>query len=121
MYVSLLYGDWPDNHQFWFVRYRVALTSGTQQPMPGGYASRRAYAHNGRQGKQLQPGGSKGTKTDIGHDLASECRAGGDAEVHGRGVERQNLGTRPRGGLDEGVRARGCMKPLVARHPCNNR
>jgi hypothetical protein len=89
--------------------------------MPGGYASRRAYAHNGRQGKQLQPGGghSKGTQTDIGHDLASECGAGGDAQVHGGGVERQNLGTRPRG-LDEAVQAWGLMKLLVARHPCDS-
>jgi hypothetical protein len=67
--------------------------------MPGGYVSRRAYAHNGRQGKQLRHGGghSKGTETDIGHDLASEYRTTGDAEIHGGGVERQNLGTRPQG------------------------
>ena len=67
MHVSLLHGDRTDNDQFWFVRYRVVLTRRDSTTHAGSYVSRHAYAHNGRQGKQLQPGGghSKGTKTDI--------------------------------------------------------
>jgi hypothetical protein len=67
MYVSLLLGDRTDNDRCWFVRYRVALTRRDSTTHAPSYVSRHVYAHNGRQGKQLQPGGGhfEGTKTDI--------------------------------------------------------
>jgi hypothetical protein len=47
MYVSLVYRDWPDNDQFWFVRYRGGTDSaGLSTSQPSDYVSRQADVHH---------------------------------------------------------------------------